>query len=169
MASPLQIGDILLITQLCFKVARAFGSGRKAAPAEFREVEHELYALANTMDLLKDAIESGAVNTLNYPDAQQGLPGTSSAAVNLAKMVENCTVTMKQFEEFIGKYTETLSGADGTGSNGRSGRKRNMKQKFIVNFKKLMWTTEEGTVQEFRNKLMIHMQGINAMVSIVNA
>ncbi|KAF7533247.1 hypothetical protein G7Z17_g13540 [Cylindrodendrum hubeiense] len=54
MTSPISIGDAYLLAKLALKLGHAFTKGRKSAPAEFREVENQLYSLSAALSALKD-------------------------------------------------------------------------------------------------------------------
>ena len=58
MASPVSIGDVLMLSSLAWKIGRAFTSGRAGAPAELREVEDELRSLKTSLKLLADTLKA---------------------------------------------------------------------------------------------------------------
>ncbi|KAI1204995.1 uncharacterized protein F4807DRAFT_454253 [Annulohypoxylon truncatum] len=51
------IGDVVMMAQIAWKLAQAFTKGRKSAPAEFCEVENQLYSLSATLEAIKRAQE----------------------------------------------------------------------------------------------------------------
>ncbi|CAO2649412.1 Nn.00g067970.m01.CDS01 [Neocucurbitaria sp. VM-36] len=52
------IGDILMVSQVAWKIGRAFSAGRKDAPAEFQEVETEIGGLATALKLLAETLHA---------------------------------------------------------------------------------------------------------------
>ena len=58
MASPVSIGDVLMLSSLAWKIGRAFTSGRAGAPAESREVEDELRSLKASLKILADILKA---------------------------------------------------------------------------------------------------------------
>lgn len=57
MAGLPSIGDIMLLSQLAWKIGCAFTSGRQGAPAEFQEVENELTSLTKAITLLTEVLD----------------------------------------------------------------------------------------------------------------
>jgi hypothetical protein len=55
MALPVSIGDVIAMAKLAKTIALAFTKGRKSAPAEFREVENQLYSLSTALAAFEDA------------------------------------------------------------------------------------------------------------------
>lgn len=56
MASPVSIGDLMMLSSLAWKIGSAFTSGRAGAPAEFQEVENELQSLKTSLGVLLDTL-----------------------------------------------------------------------------------------------------------------
>lgn len=57
MAGLPSLGDIMLLSQLAWKIGCAFTSGRQGAPAEFQEVENELTSLTKAITLLTEVLD----------------------------------------------------------------------------------------------------------------
>lgn len=57
MAFTPSIGDIMMLSQLAWKIGCAFTSGRGGAPAEFKEVKDELTSLTKSIDMLAEALD----------------------------------------------------------------------------------------------------------------
>ncbi|KAF3918528.1 hypothetical protein ABW21_db0207741 [Orbilia brochopaga] len=165
MAMPIQLGDVIALANMCYAIAQAFGSGRKAAPVEFREVQNELYGLGQMLDLLKNSVESGAITTSSMVPAP-----TSQASQCIARMVANCQNTVDSLKDFAVKYAP-LAGLEFVEEKSGVTVKRapsTSKQKLKRNWKRLMWTTEVSTIQGIRDQISIHVQSITAVVSLVN-
>ncbi|KAJ6259003.1 hypothetical protein Dda_5898 [Drechslerella dactyloides] len=165
MAMPIQVGDVVALANMCYAIAQAFGSGRKAAPVEFREVQNELYGLGQMLDLLRNSVESGVITTSSV-----GPSPTSQASQCIARMVANCQNTVDSLKDFAVKYAP-LAGLEFIEARSGVTVKRapsTSKQKLKRNWKRLMWTTEVGTIQGIRDQISIHVQSITAVVSLVN-
>lgn len=63
MPFSVSIGDVVLITQIAWTLAQAFTKGRKSAPAEFCEVESQLYSLSAALEAFKKARDKGDIDT----------------------------------------------------------------------------------------------------------
>ncbi|KAK6335470.1 hypothetical protein TWF696_002243 [Orbilia brochopaga] len=165
MAMPIQLGDVVALANMCYAIAQAFGSGRKAAPVEFREVQNELYGLGQMLDLLRNSVESGAITTSSMVPSP-----TSQASQCIARMVANCQNTVDSLKDFAVKYAP-LAGLEFIEARSGVTVKRapsTSKQKLKRNWKRLMWTTEVSTIQGIRDQISIHVQSITAVVSLVN-
>ncbi|EPS43992.1 hypothetical protein H072_2014 [Dactylellina haptotyla CBS 200.50] len=169
MAMPIQIGDVIALANMCYGIAQAFGSGRKAAPVEFREVQNELYGLGQMLELLKNSVESGAIVTTTYTQFGQPSP-THQASQSIARMVANCQTTVGHLKEFARKYAP-LAGVqfieDDTGVRVRK-LSSTSRQKLLLNWKRIKWVAESSNIQGIRDQISIHVQSITAVVSLVN-
>ncbi|KAL2191448.1 hypothetical protein L209DRAFT_661364, partial [Thermothelomyces heterothallicus CBS 203.75] len=54
MASPVSFGDAVAMAKIALRIANAFTQGQKSVPADFREVESQLYALAASLSAFRD-------------------------------------------------------------------------------------------------------------------
>jgi hypothetical protein len=52
------IGDIMMLSQLAWKIGCAFTSGKSSAPAEFQEVKHELNRLTKFTGMLAEVLDN---------------------------------------------------------------------------------------------------------------
>ncbi|KAF3907671.1 hypothetical protein AA313_de0206585 [Arthrobotrys entomopaga] len=171
MAMPIQVGDVIALANMCYGIAQAFGSGRKAAPVEFREVQNELYGLGHMLELLKTSVESGAFVSNTTAQTQFGpISPTHQAAESIARMIANCQATVGHLKEFARKYAP-LAGVqfieDDSGVKVRKLSSTN-RQKLLLNWKRIRWVAESSNIQGIRDQISIHVQSITAVVSIVN-
>ncbi|EWC48471.1 hypothetical protein DRE_02240 [Drechslerella stenobrocha 248] len=164
---PIRPDDVVSLANMCYWIAQAFGSGRKAAPAAFREVQNELYGLGQMLEMLKNSVETGILDT---PSAAAGPTPVSQTSRCISRMVENCQNTVDSLKEFAIKYAP-LSGVEFIEE--KSGVKvrtapSNSKQKLKRQWRRIMWTTEASTIQGIRDQISIHVQSITAVVTLVN-
>ncbi|KAK6515596.1 hypothetical protein TWF506_007924 [Arthrobotrys conoides] len=168
MAMPIQIGDVIALANMCYGIAQAFGSGRKAAPVEFREVQNELYGLGQMLDLLKTSVESGAIGP-TVPNAVPS-PLVEQAYESIARMIENCQATIWHLKEFAKRYSP-LAGVEFIEERGVVKVRKlpsTSRQRIKLNWKRIMWVKETSNIQGIRDQISIHVQSINAVVSLVN-
>ncbi|KAK6356513.1 hypothetical protein TWF718_000872 [Orbilia javanica] len=168
MAMPIQIGDVIALANMCYGIAQAFGSGRKAAPVEFREVQNELYGLGQMLDLLKTSVESGAIG----PTVPNAIPSplVEQAYESIARMIENCQATIWHLKEFAKRYSP-LAGVEFIEERGVVKVRKlpsTSRQRIKLNWKRIMWVKETSNIQGIRDQISIHVQSINAVVSLVN-
>src|SRR5262245_16274333 len=106
--SPLSVGDIILLGQIAYKVAKAF-SGAKSAPVEFAEVQSLLFSLKESFDLLARSLTTSCAPNAaaSIPQAQN--PGDESGLKHhiseLATILSNCRDVLHHLEGFVDKYS----------------------------------------------------------------
>ena len=72
--SGISIGDVLMLSQLSWKIGCAFTAGRAGAPAQFQEVENELKSLTTAITLLAENIdEDGGLLARSDHKTKEGL------------------------------------------------------------------------------------------------
>ncbi|KAK0627927.1 hypothetical protein B0T14DRAFT_146378 [Immersiella caudata] len=163
MASPVSIGDVLLLCKLAFRLGRTFTSGRKSAPAELREVENQLYSLSAALSYLHTspiAASSQLANGALAAELEDGQHGR----VILAKMLENCGETLSHLESVVERYA-TMKGSS---SNSEESLPKRWSKRLLRDFNKIKWTTEGGDLAVLRSQLMIHINSINVVLGVVN-
>lgn len=70
----ISIGDILMLSQLSWKIGCAFTAGRSGAPSQFQEVENELKSLTTAITLLAESIdEDGGLLARSDAKTREGL------------------------------------------------------------------------------------------------
>ena len=151
MAGIPSIGDILMLSQLAWRIGCAFTSGRAGAPAEFKEVENELHSLTKALTLLAEALdEDDSIISRADEKTKEGLE----------KMLECCQQTLENLNSFVGQYQE-IKKPDG---ESHITTQRSWKRLLIRNYKTIGWTGEGGTIQALRNMLHMHVNSISVTV-----
>lgn len=148
MAGIPSIGDVLMLSQLAWRIGRAFTSGRAGAPTEFQEVESELRSLTKSLTLLAEALDhDDSVISRADEKTKEGLE----------KILECCRQTLETLDSFVSQYQE-IKRPDG-GINAAT--QRSWKRLLIRNYKTICWTGEGGTIQALRNMLHMHVNSIS--------
>ncbi|KAL9119351.1 MAG: hypothetical protein Q9187_004100 [Circinaria calcarea] len=144
------VGDIIMLSQLAWKIGCAFTAGRAGAPAEFQEVENELKSLTTAITLLAEH--------LDRDDPEGGILAQADQRTKegVDTIIGCCRQTLESLEAFVDQYQE-IRRSDG--SNGLASQ-RTWKSILIKNWKKIMWTTEGGGLQSLRSMLAIHISSI---------
>ena len=142
------IGDILMLSQLAWKIGCAFTAGRAGAPAQFHEVENELRSLTTAITLLAESLdEDGSLLARSDERTREGLD----------KILSCCRQTLDDLDAFVSQYQE-IRRPDEAGGLATQRAWRSM---LLRNYKKIMWTTEGGDIQSLRNMLAMHTQSIS--------
>ncbi|OTA62299.1 hypothetical protein K449DRAFT_50901 [Hypoxylon sp. EC38] len=157
------IGDVVLMTQIAWKLAQAFTKGRKSAPAEFCEVENQLYSLSAALEAIRKAEERGDLDigiTSSKPGflcAEDELYGQNT----ITNILQNCMKTLKHLEGIVKKYSVILQ-PNASSTHGL----RSWNQYVIKNWRKIEWTTEKGDLSTLRSQIMMHTNSLNLLLGV---
>ncbi|CUS13905.1 unnamed protein product [Tuber aestivum] len=164
------IGDIVLLSQIAYKIALAFTSGRRSAPKEFSEVENQLFALSNALDTLSKEARTSGANPDTSPEEDH------KAAESLGVMIDNCRTTLEGLDKIVQEYCPALSdgGIRGArraedGEEAEKLQKRKWSKKLKDNWKKVAWTMGDGDLSTLREKLTLHVTAITLVVSTLQS
>ncbi|KAF9631322.1 hypothetical protein BFW01_g2184 [Lasiodiplodia theobromae] len=171
MAGILNIGDILMLSQLAWKIGRAFTAGRKGAPAEFVEVESEVNGLAKALKLLAetlftDSSDAPATGDGDGADRRAEYEGGGSSMLARANaetrsgvevILQSCRQTLKDLESLVEQYQVIRKHR----TSGGFSIERSWSDLVLSAYKKMLWTAEGGNIQALRNMLHMHTSTIN--------
>jgi hypothetical protein len=164
MTSPVSIGDAYLMGRLALRLGRAFTKGRKSAPAEFREVENQLYSLSAALCTLKDANTGDSAGV--FIKASRLPRATERRHVEgddiISSMLRNCDETLKHLEALVDKYS-----CIGKPHSSEAPLLKRWSRDLRDNWKKIAWTTEGGDLATLRSQLTVHVNSLNLVLSVV--
>lgn len=159
MAWPVSIGDAIMLSTLAYRLGQTFTSGRKSAPAQFAEVQNQLYSLSQALEFL------GTQDAKSAGDAGESQAKAATVLAQqddiLGRMISNCRLTLRHLEELVGKYTELGDEPD------PPSRKR-WRKEIMENWKKIRWTTEGGDLDKLKSNLAVHISGLTLAISAIN-
>ncbi|MCJ1320126.1 hypothetical protein MMC15_005463 [Xylographa vitiligo] len=142
------IGDILMLSQLAWKIGCAFTAGRAGAPAQFQEVENELKSLTTAITLLAESLdEDGSLLARADGRTREGLD----------KILGCCRQTLDALDSFVNQYQEVRRPDEAGGL----ATQKSWRSVLLKNYKKIIWTTEGGSIQSLRNMLAMHTQSVS--------
>ncbi|KAI9694238.1 MAG: hypothetical protein M1820_009096 [Bogoriella megaspora] len=146
------IGDILMLSQTAWKVGRAFATGRRSSPVEFKEIEQELNALSKALKTFAETLFAEDDNILAQADQR--------TKNGVATILLSCQQTLQDLESLVEQYqvirrTETSRGYTVD---------RSWSELVLTNFGKMMWTTEGGNIQALKTMLHMHTSTISITV-----
>lgn len=154
LASPLSVGDAILLATIAYDVGKAFSSGAKSAPAEFAEVQSLLFSIGDALDLVGKTYEGRAT---------QGVP--EETVTKLDGILRNCQTVLKSLEHFVDKYS-VLDSSQPANLGSKSARL--WKKDILKNFKKVAWTTEGEGIIKLKQTLTAHVQALNLAMTAMN-
>lgn len=141
-----------MLSQTAWKIGRAFSSGRRSSPAEFKDIESELNALSRSLKSFAETLFAEDDNILLQADRR-----TQSG---VAVILLSCQQTLQDLESLVEQYqvirrTETRGGYTVD---------RSWSELVLTNFGKMMWTTEGGNIQSLKTMLHMHTSTISVTV-----
>ncbi|KAF8248967.1 hypothetical protein K440DRAFT_599428 [Wilcoxina mikolae CBS 423.85] len=142
MSFGFSIGDILLLSQLSYKLYGVLTSDRQSAPSTLRELSTSVFGLRCALEHL-----SQHLSTSKLP------PGTTKMHANLSLMITNCGDTLGELDRVLKSYEEKVIVKE-KGTRGKMKREWN----------RIMWSVEEKGLSEIRGKIMQHTEGIQMVV-----
>ena len=150
--SILSIGDILMLSQTAWKIGRAFSSGRRSSPVEFKQIEFELNALSKSL--------KGFAETLFAEDENMLFQAGKRTQSGVATILLSCQQTLQDLESLVEQYqvirrTETRGGYTVD---------RSWSELVLTNYGKMMWTTEGGDINSLKTMLHMHTGTITVTV-----
>jgi hypothetical protein len=145
MAGTPSIGDILMLSQLAWKIGRAFTAGRKGAPSEFLEVETEVNSLAKALKLLAETLFADADDSLLQKADKDTQDGVATILTSCQRVVHDLDSLIDQYQ--VIKKHRTVGGF---------AIERSWSDLVLTQYKTMMWTTEGGNIQNLRNMLHVH-------------
>ncbi|KAI0386393.1 hypothetical protein F5Y04DRAFT_276001 [Hypomontagnella monticulosa] len=156
MSFQISIGDVVLLTQIAWRLARTFTKGRNSAPSEFCDVENQLYSLSAALEAIGNDLKKGEVDTGNASPISTGEDGESHGQNKIDHILQNCRRTLGHLENIVKKYSVILH--PNTSSAWDT---------YVVrNWKKIEWTTEKGDLNALRSQIMIHTNSLNLLLGI---
>ncbi|KAH0544406.1 hypothetical protein FGG08_001432 [Glutinoglossum americanum] len=132
------IGDVLLLSQLAWRIGCAFTAGRPAAPPEFHEVENELKTLTKSLDLLAEALDDDNSILASADD---------KVKVGVNQALLHCQQCLEDLNAFVIRYQEVKRPAGEVGTRGLQGV-RTWKPALLKSWKSIWWMAEGGNIQE---------------------
>jgi hypothetical protein len=143
------IGDILMLSQLAWKIGRAFTAGRKGAPSEFLEVEAEVNALAKALKLLAETL---------FADAEDSLleKADQDTQHSVAIILTSCQHTVSDLDSLMDRYQVIKKHR----TAGGFAIERSWSDLVLTQYKAMMWTAEGGNIGNLRSKLQMHRSTI---------
>ena len=166
MSFGVSVGDILLVSQLAYRLYGALSTGRRSAGKEF---ENALFSLRCALDHLGKQAEDIAAKA-----ADNGGQHAANLRNNLDVMISSCGATLMELENILVKYADDVDDADSviqqpTVSTARMATKKlsllQLKKTVKVNWLKVLWDLEGKTLMEYRQKLETHTDAINLVLN----
>lgn len=139
------VGDVLMQSQVAWKIGRAFSAGRKNAPPDFQAIEIEISGLAKALKLLAEAL---------YLHAEEGLIETAGKDIQdgIATIISSSQRTVNDLDSLVDQYQviKKHRTVDGFAIE------RSWSDLVLAEYGTMIWTTEGGTIKNLKNLIQIH-------------
>jgi hypothetical protein len=135
------MGHVLMLSQIAWRTARAFSSGRRDTPYEFREIQLELSRLSKSLKFLAETLFSDETETLIAQASERTQAG-------IYTVVKFCQQTLDGLESLVQQYVQVK----------KSGHvvERSWSEMVLKNFNAMMWTMDGGSIRDLRDMLHMH-------------
>jgi hypothetical protein len=154
MSFGIGIGDVLTLSGLAYNLGKILTSGRREAPAEFQEVQNQLFAISNALKLLSTTLKKSGSSGDEDPEEEEEI---------LGRMVENCSATLMHLDKILKKYPELRLDSEKEQFDENTHRK--WRQELKDNIKKIKWTTEGADLDKLRHNLATHVNALNLAIA----
>ncbi|KAJ5771324.1 uncharacterized protein N7511_003375 [Penicillium nucicola] len=155
--ASVSIGDIVLCSQIAYRLITAATSGRKNAPRDLTELNNTLLALSFSLAHLQKTctgiLSRNTTQETNARDIQE----------HLGLMVRSCRQTLEDLERMTAKYRDTIKDPTEISSSASPGSI--YRAKVRIQWRRFMWDLREESLTRYRHKLETHTAAINLMLS----
>lgn len=168
MASPISVGDALALAKLALVLGRAFSKGRASAPAEFREVESQLYSLSAALDALTSMIpdataQEAGLHTQIFQSTAETRKADDGDYDSISHAIRSCQATVRHLESIVSNYAVLRKKRDEKPAMARFKR---WNDNLSFTWKSIKWTTEGGDLMALRSHLTVHTNSLNLFLGI---
>jgi hypothetical protein len=160
MPVPISVGDAILLSQIAYNLGLALTSGRKAASAEFSEIQNLLYTLSRALKLLAHDLRNE--ESTKADQSSKLREETDGEDTTLPQMIMNCRGMLMHLENLVAEYKDI-----DVKLNPQKAERR-WKEEAWINWKKLLWTKESDEIAKIKLSLTTHINGINLAVGAIN-
>jgi hypothetical protein len=146
-----------MLSQVAWKIGRAFSAGQQSAPLEFQEVETEIGGLARALKQLANALHTEAESSLIREAADHVQHG-------IQVILESCKRTVNDLDSLVDhnqviKKHRTVGGF---------AIERSWSDLVLTDYATMIWTTEGGDLHSLRDLLRMHTSFITLLMQALH-
>jgi hypothetical protein len=168
MASPVSVGDAILLSRLAYRLGRALTTERKGVPSALRELQTQLYALGNALDFVGFQKCSGDTDTngesANAKVSGRKSDGDCSQEDRMRAMVSNCGGVLKRMEKLVEKYECLTPPLGQTDAAEKAGWRDGVK----CQWKRIRFLLDDEDLQGIKRDLAVHVDALDLAISALN-
>jgi hypothetical protein len=140
-----------MISQVAWRIGRAFAAGHKDAPVEFHEVETEVSGLAKVLKELAEALHNGSSTWQEAGEEVQN---------GICTIFESCKRTVNDLDSLIDQYQAIKKHR----TIGGFAIERSWSDLVLTQYKTMIWTTDGGDLHNLKGMLQMHSIAITPLV-----
>jgi hypothetical protein len=148
------ISDILMLSQVAWKIGRAFTASRKMAPPEFQEIENEVNGLATSLKVLVEILFNDGPES-DDPSSSNGILAKADRRTrfSLGTILMSCQRTLQDLDSLVQRYQDMKTFQT---PGGDTIKDRGWSDIVLRNYQTMMWTAEGGNITDLRDMLHLH-------------
>lgn len=142
--SARSVGDLFALSQLAWRISRAFAAKTTQPPREFSEVESEADDLSDSLRLFAEALHvddrslCGSIN----PAVQHGIEA----------IIQSTRTTLEDLDSLVDRYKVIKK----TGTESGFVVEKNWSDMVLAYYKNMIWTTGKGDIVDLKSILEMH-------------
>jgi hypothetical protein len=147
------VGDVITLSQVSWKIGRAFAAGQKSAPVGFQEIETEINSLGKSLKQLAEALHAEA-NVIFIQQAAEHIQHGIETILRACKRTINDLDSLVDRNQVIKKH-RTVGGF---------AIERSWSDLVLAEYATMTWTEEGGDLHSLRNLLRMHTNHITLLI-----
>jgi hypothetical protein len=170
MSFGLGVGDIVLVSQLAYKLYGTLSSGRRDADGDFQEVQNALFGLRCALDHL--------ARVRTAVTADNDLPSDAMSAQNeevqakFGQIIQGCNDTLQELDAAVERFRDGMNIANSGGSQESAGgpptkRLKPLADKLRTNVTRIRWDLSKKDLKCYRDRLQLHADAINILLNTI--
>jgi hypothetical protein len=165
MSFGFSVGDIILCSQIAYRLFSAVTDGRKKASRDLKELEDSLFGLYCALNHLKRDHETILAKASTSPGGNAGQVHTQ-----LGYMITACLETLKELDKDTGEYRDAAPEASRPEFGNQLSisavpSSRPTKESLRTQWKRVLWDLRGESLSKYRSKLQSHTDAINLLLS----
>lgn len=145
-----------MLSQVAWRIGRAFAAGRKDAPTEFQAVETDVSGLAQALKQLAETLHAEADVSLIAKSDQATRDG-------VAIILASCQRTVHDLDSLVDRYQVIRKHR----TAGGFAIERSWSDLVLAQCETIMWTTEGGNLHDLGSLLQMHTKSIHLLAEAV--
>lgn len=160
MASPVTVGDALLLSKFAYKLARGLTSDMNGVPQVFKELKSQVEAVGNALNMCWLRYERSTPSSRE----PEGNLGILESEPTITAMIANCQTCLKRLEALVEKY-DILDQEPSSSITSSPSFVAKLKRSTTGQYKRIRFLMKDAELKAIRNDLGVHLASINLAIS----